>query len=87
MMIIWTGKNCSDCCPFYSVDLEAKGKKVRFHNPRCGVSGHKDIGTDQVFDIRLELKGSGKDAYCPKGPGCPFLDVHGLSLEVQNNAE
>lgn len=85
-MIIWTGKNCSDGCPFYNFDMTAD-KGVEISHPRCGVSGHKDIGTDRVYDIRLELKGKGAEAYCPKGEGCPFLNEFNLPLEVQNNAD
>lgn len=85
MMIKWTGKNCSDGCPFYNFDMTAD-RGVKISHPRCGVAGHKDVGTGIVFDIRLELVGEGQDAYCPKGKGCPFLDVHGLPLEVHNDA-
>jgi hypothetical protein len=86
MMIIWKGENCSDGCPFYNFDMTAD-RGVSISNPRCGVAGHEDVGTEKVFDIRLEMKGKGADSYCPKGDGCPFLDVHSLHLEVHNHAE
>lgn len=85
MMIIWHGKNCSDGCPFYSFDMAVSGG-ITISHPRCGVAGHEDVGCEKVFDIRLKLEGEGADAYCPKGEGCPFLDVHGLPLEVHNDA-
>lgn len=84
MMIQWRGKNCSDGCPFFSMTRYASGEP---EIPHCGVSGHKDVGTGKIFDIRLEIQGEWADAYCPKGDGCPFSSINlGLPLEVHNDA-
>jgi hypothetical protein len=87
MMIVWRGKNCSDGCPMYNCDMTADSGVVTISSPRCGVSGHKDIGTDRVYDIRLKMVGDGADAYCPKGDGCPFVNNLGLHLEIDNMEE
>lgn len=84
MMIVWVGKNCSDGCPFYQINVTVD-KKVRFHAPGCGLSGHKMDG--EVLDIRPLMEGTEAEDVCRPGKNCPFQNVHGLGLEVFNHKE
>jgi len=85
MMIMWRGKNCSDGCPFYEVSCLVDGPKSTWHSPKCRLSGHKDE-MDRVLDIRPTLAGKGLDAESVRPKECPFEDVHGIHVEVHNNA-
>lgn len=60
-------------------------KDVPFINPKCMLSGCKEKGSGEAFDIKLEIVVDDSGTFCPKGKGCPFTDVHGLPLEVHNH--
>lgn len=83
MMITWRGKRCNDCCPFFELWVSAD-REVRFHNPQCRLSGHKDE-TGKVLDIRLELSDSGPTGVVGRPKNCPFEDPHGVHVEVHND--
>jgi len=75
MMIIWTGKNCSDGCPFFYPSPV----------PRCKINGRVEVGTNTVFCIYLEIEGNWDEAFVPRPKECPFEDLHGLPLGVYND--
>jgi len=84
--ISWSGKHCSDGCPFYHAHI-LSGGGVRLVNPMCHLDGHKDTVLNEVLDIRLEVIGSGQDAYTPRAKNCPFNDVHGVHVEIYHQGD
>lgn len=59
---------------------------MRLTYPRCGLTGHKDVGTGRLFDIQLHVEDEYVKPYTPRPRECPFEDAHGLTVEVGNNA-
>jgi len=80
MLILIKGKGCTGC-PFHYLEYEHEYGELASTHPMCALDGQVDSSTNETLDIKVDFS---IDYMSERPASCPWNDVHGLPVEVQN---